>query len=307
MQLENLQSLRQLLAAQPFPSRWSVTAAVCSTFNFVDAKGRTRRQSCLSALTVMERRGAVCLPAAGAPVANFTPKVLPPIAPACRVPDWVDQITDLRVDLVASTAERSDWRSMMAYAHPLGRVRAAGCQLRYVIRSETHGLLGDFLFAASTPKQQAWDRWIDWPPPMREARWHRVVGLARFLIRPTVQCRNLAAKALGLVRKRVFHDYAAEYGTTPVRLESYVSPAHDGASYRAAGGVKVGESSGRDRHRRLVPAKAIYRLPLHPDWRQQLGSGPLPLPVSEGLDSDHWASHEFGRAPLGDRRRGRVW
>ncbi len=303
MQPENLRTLCQLLEKQTFPSRWSVTAAVCSAFNFLDSKGRPRRQSCLAALTAMERRGVVCLPEAGAPVANFTPKVLTPVAPARGVPDRVDKITDLRVALVASTAERLDWRSMMACEHPLGRVRAAGCQLRYFIRSERHGLLGGFLFAASTPKQQARDAWIDWHPQMRDARLHLVVGMARFLIRPAVRCLNLASRSLALVRKRVVQDYAAEYGTVPVLLESYVSPAHDGASYRAAGWVRVGESSGRDRRRRRVPAKAIYLLPLQTDWRQRLGSGPLPINAFEGLDGDHWAQHEFGRAPLGDVRR----
>ena len=82
-----------------------------------------------------------------------------------------------------------------------------------------------------------------------------------------------------------------------------MSPAHDGASDRVAGWVKVCESSGRGRPRRIGPAKAIYLLPLQPDWRQQLGSGPLPMTVYAGLDSDRWAAHEFGRAPLGDRRR----
>ena len=40
MQPENRQTLCQLLAAQPFASRWSVTAAECSTFNFLDEDDR---------------------------------------------------------------------------------------------------------------------------------------------------------------------------------------------------------------------------------------------------------------------------
>ena len=60
MQPAHLETLCQLLKEHPFKSRWSVTATVWSVFNFFDVKGNPRRQSCLSALTALERSGAIC-------------------------------------------------------------------------------------------------------------------------------------------------------------------------------------------------------------------------------------------------------
>ncbi|MCP5038598.1 MAG: transposase, partial [Rhodobacteraceae bacterium] len=52
--------------------------------------------------------------------------------------------------------------------------------------------------------------------------------------------------------------------------------------------------------------KAIYVYPLESGFRKQLGlspnAGAVALDVAEGLDAQHWAEHEFGDAPLGDKR-----
>ncbi len=50
--------------------------------------------------------------------------------------------------------------------------------------------------------------------------------------------------------------------------------------------------------------KAVYMYVLDRDWRRKLGvAEPMPArSPGEGLDASTWAHHEFGGAPIGDRR-----
>ncbi len=140
-----------------------------------------------------------------------------------------------------------------------------------------------------------------------------MVGLSRFLIRPTVHCHNLASHLLGRALRALGGDFEARFGYRPWLVESFVeTPHHSGACFRAANWVCVGETRGRGRQDRERAAretrKAIYVYALESDWRERLGVGAAPpdayapLAPGEGLDSESWAAHEFGAAPLGDQR-----
>ena len=97
--------------------------------------------------------------------------------------------------------------------------------------------------------------------------------------------------------------------------ESFIDPAqHSGVSYCAANWTCIGRTRGRGRQDRdrtaPVTPKDIYVYVLEPAFRNWLGvpahtPSAGPLAVHEGLDSAHWAEHEFGGAPLGDQRLGR--
>jgi len=142
-----------------------------------------------------------------------------------------------------------------------------------------------------------------------------VVGLSRFLIRPGVDCRNLASHLLGRVLRRLGADFEARYGYRPYLVESFVEAPHTGVSLRAANWCYLGESCGRGRqdraHAALETRKAIYVYELEAEWRARLGVGaaaaPLdgPLEPGEGLDGESWAENELGGAPLGDKRLSR--
>ncbi|MBI4026908.1 MAG: DUF4338 domain-containing protein, partial [Verrucomicrobia bacterium] len=49
---------------------------------------------------------------------------------------------------------------------------------------------------------------------------NRLVGLARFLIRTEVRCRNLASKVLSLALTRLPDDWHARYGIQPLLVET---------------------------------------------------------------------------------------
>ncbi len=109
-----------------------------------------------------------------------------------------------------------------------------------------------------------------------------MVGLSRFLIRPTVHCHNLASHLLGRALRALGGDFEARFGYRPWLVESFVeTPHHSGACFRAANWVCVGETRGRGRQDRERAAretrKAIYVYALESDWRERLGVGAAPL------------------------------
>ena len=174
-----------------------------------------------------------------------------------------------------------------------GAARHAGAQLRYLIVSD-HGVLGALGFAASALALVARDQWIGWDAALRERQLHRVVGLSRFLIRPSVPCRNLAPKALGLCLRRLGADFEQHYGYRPLLVETFLDSArHGGASLAASNWIRVGEMTGRGRFAARgtqVPVKSVRVVPLARSWRRQPGI-PLrtPIPaicVGDGLDRE---------------------
>ncbi len=101
------------------------------------------------------------------------------------------------------------------------------------------------MVAASALVLKPRDRWIGRDAAGREAHLDRVVGLARFLIRPSLACRTLASTVLGLCLGRLADDDAARYGVAPLPVETFVGPAHGGISLRVTNRVHVGMTAGR--------------------------------------------------------------
>ncbi len=133
----------------------------------------------------------------------------------------------------------------MQREHPRGAARHVGPQLRYLLVSD-HGVLGALGFAASALTLAARDAFIGWDADLRSRQLHRVIALSRFLIRPSVACRNLASKALGLCLRRLPDDFERRYGYRPLLAETFVEKdRHAGTSLVAANWLCVGETAGR--------------------------------------------------------------
>ena len=305
--------VRMLMAAESCASRSALGRRVCEVFGFYDALGRPQQAGCMKALRTLDERGRISLPApcngggGGAPRGLGHPVPVPE-----GVPSRVDAVEGLSLVLVGSDGDRRVWNELMAREHPRGAARHAGAQLRYLLVSD-HGYLGALGFAASALALAARDEWIGWDTALRERQLHRVVGLSRFLIRPSVRCRNLASKALGQCLRRLGADFEQHYGYRPLLVETFLDPArHNGASLAASNWIRVGETTGRGRFAASgarVPVKSVWVVPLAGNWRRQLGIPPrAPVPaicVGEGLDREQWAENEFGSAPLGDIRLSR--
>jgi hypothetical protein len=146
---------------------------------------------------------------------------------------------------------------------------------------------------------------------MRQAQLHRILGLNRFLIRPSVQCPNLASHVLGLALRRVPEEIESRSGYRPWLVETFVDTQQvSGACFRAANFKEIGQTRGRGRQDRdnrcRETCKGISVYPLVADFRDRLGLAPEverpTLQITEGVEGEGWADNEFGAAPLGDRR-----
>ncbi len=202
------------------------------------------------------------------------------------------------------------WNALFLDEHPRGAGPLVGRQLRYLIGSE-HGWLGGVGFASASLHLDARDRWIGWDVETRRAHLDRVVGMSRFLIRPSVHCHNLASHVLSLVTARMPQDFKERYGYDPWLIETFVDTNQfSGTCYQAANWTRVGSSCGRGRQdqkrKRAETVKDLYVWVLADDFRTRLGlpahRGLGPLPFDAGLDRETWAEQEFGGAPLGDQR-----
>ncbi len=165
------------------------------------------------------------------------------------------------------------WNELIAREHPQGKRRLVGRQLRYLFASE-HGWLGAIGFSASALQLEARDRWIGWTRGQRLRHEGRVVNLSRFLIRPSVRCRNLASHVLGVCVRRVGRDFETRYGYRPWLLESFVDgERHAGTCFQAANWERIGRTKGRGRNdsgrRSLQSVKDIYVYPLEAEFPSQ--------------------------------------
>lgn len=311
---EAIEVIRGLLAGT-HANRSALVRATCERFGFVDARGCAQTAGCVKALRELEHAGHFALPAAGPRgrrpgQAGCARRLGEPVPEPRDVPASAGDVQGLALVKVQGLDQLRLWNELMASEHPQGPGPLVGAQMRYLIQSD-HGWLGALGFAAAALNLAERDRWIGWDGPTRRQHLHRVVGMARFLIRRSVRCQNLASRVLGMVLRTLAADYEARYGYRPWLVESFVDTAQfAGTSYRAANWLAVGHSQGRGRqdrtHDNAKSVKAIYVYPLAPDWRERMGvsepRGPEPLHPGENLDGPQWAQHEFGGADLGDLR-----
>jgi hypothetical protein len=167
------------------------------------------------------------------------------------------------------------WRALLQRYHYLGAGPLCGAQLRYLVRSERHGIVGAAAFSAAAWRVRARDRFIGWNDQARAAHLNAVVANSRFLILPQVTVPHLASHVLGLCARQLPEDWAARYGVRPLLMETFVERGRfRGTSYRAANWQHVGSTCGRGRQDRrrahALPVKDVYVYPLQHDWRERL-------------------------------------
>jgi len=92
---------------------------------------------------------------------------------------------------------------------------------------------------------------------------------------PWVKIKNLASATLARALRRLPADWQAQYGVTPLLVETFVDPTqYTGGCYRAANWIVVGKTTGRgkdsnsDQPNRSL--KLILVLPLQRRFRELL-------------------------------------
>jgi hypothetical protein len=307
----SIEYIKQLLRGDEVAHRFDLAKQVCAHFKFHDARGEIQTSGCQKALRELESSGHFDLPKAQHKTGTKSPRRLTePVRLPVDVPSEVNSIAKLELVRVQEAEQMRIWNELMITEHYLGTATLVGRQLRYLIRSE-HGWLGGIGFAAPALQLSARDQWIGWDKEERQAHLHTVVGMSRFLIRPTVNCKNLASKVLGMSMTTIADDFDQQYGYRPLLIESFVDTEHySGTCYQAANWIAIGKTKGRGRQDRYsestLSQKMIVMYALEKKFRKRLGLSPNAglgaLGISDGLDAAQWAEHEFGGAPLGDKR-----
>ena len=144
------------------------------------------------------------------------------------------------------------------------------------LAQDRHGReLAVMVFGAAAWKVADRDRFIDWSAEQRAKHLEAIANQQRFLILPWVRVPHLASHLLILAAGRISADWQSRYGHPVWLLESFVEQERfAGTSYRAAGWVCLGQTTGRtrqDRQRTLRSTiKTIWVRPLHSDFRKHL-------------------------------------
>jgi len=309
-----IEHIKELLSQNRGMNRTEVADKLCEDFGFMDARGQRQQAGCLKAIRKLEQQGAFELPKPLIKKKGGSPRRLEEAVPEPEgVPDTVGEVRGLNLIYVKQESEMRIWNELMIREHPRGAGPLVGRQVRYLIGSE-NGWLGGLGFASCALNLRDRDRWIGWGPEMKEEHLDKVVGLGRFLIRPSVKCGNLASYMLGACMKEFPKDFERRHGYRPWLVETFVDTSQvKGTCYRAANWTWVGRTQGRGRQDREMKmaetVKDIYVYVLDEAFRSKMGlpdgSGLGPLSIGESLDAEDWAEREFGGAAFGDVRLSR--
>jgi hypothetical protein len=310
-QPKNTQLVVQLLEKKPAWSCTGLARELCRRLDLRDPKGNERLSTTRKALRDLEAQGYWTLPRSAGPAwPGWTPiRLKEAVKAATAVPKSVEEVLGLKLVEVTTPQETKIWNELILREHPLHECRLVGRQLRYLVASD-HGWLGAIGFGSAALYLEGRDRWIGWNKSQRMEHLPRVLSMSRLLIRPKVRCQNLASHVLSLCAQRVAEDFERRYGVRPWLLESFVdSTAYDGASYKAANWIGVGQTKGRGRNGGRKEGKSIkdiYLYALVNDVPGRMGVEPSvveSLDAASGLDAQGWADQEFGSCELGDPRR----
>jgi hypothetical protein len=184
-----------------------------------------------------------------------------------------------------------------------------GAQMRYLIRSPEHGLLGGLSFSAATRRLACRDKWIGWSERACRTHLQQVVCNSRFLIVFGVKVPNLASYVLGQSLRRVSTDWQERYGYEVVLVETFVDPDRfQGVCYRAANWERIGQTAGRPdgfaNGKVSTGKKEVYVYALRPDARQVLqveAEDRLKLRGKSAVEGD-WVEQELATARIFDGR-----
>lgn len=313
--------IADLINAEPNLTRRRLSRQVCEWLDWRDPLGKAREMNARKALLELERRGAVKLPAAKK-VANFErgggkAEPQPTKMEVAQVECSFEELGAVEMVAVAEGDREASatWTRLMKEHHYLGAPPLRGAQLRYVVRSPEHGLLGGLSFSAATRRLKSRDKWIGWSEPACRANLQQVACNSRFLIVGSVRVPNLASHVLGQSLKRVAGDWQERYGYELLLVETFVDPERfEGVCYRAANWERIGETAGRQKAfpNGKVPTgkKEVYVYPLRRDAREKLCVKPEDRLKLRGKSagSGDWVEHELATARIfNNRLRNRMY
>ena len=279
----DLNYLRGLRTQHPRWLRRQLSDDLVQHWPWRNEAGRPKDMAARTLLLKLQAKGLIDLPAPRTSNGNKNRRAQPPLL---AQPEWLStppepSVGPLRAlqpvnrQLVADIAQRRRVTQLLRPYHYQGFSGAVGQNVQYLAR-DAHGRdLAVMVYAAAAWKVAPRDEFIGWSVEQRRQGLPRITNQQRFLILPWVRVEHLASHLLALSIQRLSRDWQARYGHPVWLAETFVQEDRfTGTSYRAAGWIRVGQTTGRtrqDRHHCLeTPIKSIWLKPLHPRFNQYL-------------------------------------
>ncbi len=301
--LSVLDRIREAVRTEPSISRLKLSRRVCEWLDWRSPNGRLQEMSCRKALAKLDKCGIVDVPRREGTYA-FERRVVNAIDPhIAELSCPLSELGEVTVAPVTSRYSRESkiWSALLDRYHYLGSGPLCGAQIRYVVKSSTHGYLGALAFSSASWALNCRDQHIGWTEAARRANLGLLVSNDRFLILPTVKVMNLASHVLSLALSRLPQDWEQRYRLRPVLVETFVDPDRfAGTCYKAANWTCVGDTAGRRDGR----AKKVFLHALSAQWQKVLCAEP-PIRLGERPRPEapeHWAEEEFGTVRFYDGR-----
>jgi hypothetical protein len=277
---DDLRQLRALLAQHPDWHRTALSVRLCQLWNWRNAAGQLKDMAARTLLLKLAALGLIELPPprrrTRRPCAQPPPVQEPGLA-LSRAPmqDPLGRLQPIHLELADTRPKREQVRQWLAQFHYRGFHGPVGENVQYLAKDRHGRELAVMVFGAAAWKVADRDRFIGWSQEQRAEQLGGIANQQRFLILPWVRVAHLGSHLLVLAARRLSDDWQNRYGHRVWLMESFVERERfAGTSYRAAGWLCLGQTTGRTRqdrqHTLRVAVKALWVKPLHPDFRKRL-------------------------------------
>lgn len=281
----DVEGIRALRAEHPQWTRRQLSEHLAQQWQWRNEAGRLKDMAARTLLLKLQARGLIDLPAPLTRNGNSQRRARVPhpsqpellSASSASIAASLSAVGPVSLKPVEDRAQRRRATELLRQYHYRGYSGAVGENVQYLVKDRLGRELVVMVFGAAAWKVASRDAFIGWSVTQRQAGLRWIVNQQRFLILPWVQVPHLASHVLGLALRRLSTDWQGRYGHPVWLVETFVEEERYAAtSYKAAGWIRVGQTTGRtrqDRHRTLqTPVKGVWVKPLHARFRQQLCS-----------------------------------
>ena len=271
--------IQQMIISNPSWSRRRLSIALCEAWNWRNAKGAIKDMACRTLLVKLHNRGTIELPARRrTPPNRMVQRQIRDVAhDTCEINTALKHLRPLKVIPIHQHKSYEDlYNCLLSRYHYLGYRSPVGENIKYLILDNQDRPLACLLFGSSAWSSADRDRFIGWDKDTRQRHINLTTNNTRFLVLPWVKVPHLASHILGLISRRIKHDWEQRYGHPVYLLETFVEQNRfRGICYQAANWQHVGQTQGRGRNDRdhaatNVPIKSIFLYPLVPDFKEKL-------------------------------------
>lgn len=279
----DIENIRELRREHPQWSRRQLSEHLVQQWQWRNEAGRLKDMAVRTLLLKLQTRGLIDLPAPLTRNGNRQRRAQPPRLTQSELfsarPELItgplSALQPVILELVADAPQRRRMTQLLRQHHYQGFSGAVGENVQYLARDAQGRELAVMVYGAAAWKVAARDEFIGWSVAQRQKGLQRITNQQRFLILPWVGVEHLASHLLALSVRRLSRDWLARYGHPVWLAETFVQEDRfKGTAYKAAGWLRVGQTTGRtrqDRHHSIqTSVKSVWVKPLHPRFTQFL-------------------------------------